>query len=162
MEASLWTRDWAKSQKYWMKVIFRWLCINNRQDSVMEITAWAQEHFQRSLPVNTAQRAVYKCRLKLHHTEKKPYVNMVQKPCCFLWTQFHFKWKVENCSVVRLIQISHRGCHILQTKALLWALSWYDGAFVPMELATCTSGKALLSPKGPATGLLSFQMCMGC
>ena len=35
-------------------------CIKNRHDSVMGITAWAQEHFQKPLPVHTVHGAIHK------------------------------------------------------------------------------------------------------
>ena len=54
-------------------------CIKNRHDSVTEITAWAQDHFRKSLSVNTVRRAIHKCKLKLYHAKKKPYVNTIQK-----------------------------------------------------------------------------------
>ena len=72
--------------------VLRQLCIKKRPDSVLEITAWAQEHFQKSLSVNTAHHAIHKCRLKLYHAEKKPYVNRIQKHCRLLWTKAHLKW----------------------------------------------------------------------
>lgn len=50
----------------------------NSNYSVMEISAWAQEHFQ-SLSVNPVHCAMHKCRLKLYHTVKKPCVNMMHK-----------------------------------------------------------------------------------
>ena len=41
----------------------------------MEITAWAQEHFQKSLSVKTVHYAIHKCRLKFYHTEMTPKYN---------------------------------------------------------------------------------------
>ena len=57
-----------------MLMIFRsegQLCIKNRSDSVLEITARAQERFQKSLFVNTAQRNFHKYKLKFYDAEKK-------------------------------------------------------------------------------------------
>ncbi len=54
-------------------------CITHRHDSVIDITKWAQEYFQKPLSVNTICRAICRCQLKLYHAKRKPYVNMVQK-----------------------------------------------------------------------------------
>ncbi len=56
----------------------RWHCITHRHDSVIDITKWAQEYFQKPLSVNTIRRAICRCQLKLYHAKRKPYVNMVQ------------------------------------------------------------------------------------
>ncbi len=39
-------------------------CITYRNATVMEITTWAQEYFQKTLSVNTIHRAIRRCRLK--------------------------------------------------------------------------------------------------
>ncbi len=79
-------------------------CITHRHDSVIDITKWAQEYFQKPLSVNTIRRAICRCQLKLHHAKRKPYVNMVQKRCRVLWAKADLKWtfKMEKCSMVRL------------------------------------------------------------
>ena len=67
----------------------------------MEIPAWAREHFQKSLSVNTDNCANHKCGLKLYPAMKKLYVNTIQRGCCLLVA--HLKWTEamwENCSVV--------------------------------------------------------------
>ncbi len=38
-------------------------CITHRPDSVIDITKWAQEYFQKPLSVNTIRRAIYRCQL---------------------------------------------------------------------------------------------------
>ncbi len=43
---------------------FRRHCITHRHDSVIDITKWAQEYFQKSLSVNTIRRAICRCQLK--------------------------------------------------------------------------------------------------
>ncbi len=83
-------------------------CITHRHDSVINVTKWAQEYFQKPLSVNTIRRAICRCQLKLCHAKRKPYVNMVQKRRCDLWAKAHLKWtvsKVEKCSMVRRVQI---------------------------------------------------------
>ncbi len=37
-----------------------------------------------------------RCQLKLYHAKRKPFVNMVQKPCCVLWAKAHLKWTVSK------------------------------------------------------------------
>ncbi len=66
--------------------------LTHRHDSVIDITKWAQEYFQKPLPVNTIRRAICRCQLKLYHAKRKPYVNMVQKCCRVLWAKAHLKW----------------------------------------------------------------------
>ncbi len=71
-------------------------CITHRHDSVIDITKWAQEYFQKPLSVNTIRRAICRCQLKLYHAKRKPYVNMVQKRRCVLWAKVHLKWTVSK------------------------------------------------------------------
>ncbi len=70
--------------------------INHRHDSVIDITNWAQEYFQKPLSVNTIRRAICRCQLKLYHAKRKPYVNMVQKRRRVLWAKAHLKWTVSK------------------------------------------------------------------
>ncbi len=62
-------------------------CITHRHDSVIDITKWAQEYFQKPLSVNTICCAICRCQLKLYHAKRKPYVNMVQNLlyCIFIF-----------------------------------------------------------------------------
>ncbi len=69
-------------------------CITHRHDSVIDITKWAQEYFQKPLSVNTMRRAICRCQLKLYHAKRKPYVNIVQKCRRVLWAKAHLKWTV--------------------------------------------------------------------
>ncbi|KAK3569970.1 hypothetical protein QTP86_007872 [Hemibagrus guttatus] len=71
-------------------------CITYRNATVMEITTWAQEYFQKKLSVNTIHRAIRSCRLKRYRSKKKPYLNMIQKRRHFLWAKAHLKWTVES------------------------------------------------------------------
>ncbi len=68
-------------------------CITHWHDSVMDITKWAQEYFQKPLSVNTIRRAICRCQLKLYHAKRKPYVNMVQKCRRVLWAK---EWTVSK------------------------------------------------------------------
>ncbi len=85
-------------------------CITHQHDSVIDITKWAQEYFQKALLINTIRCAICRCQLKLYHAKRKPYVNMVQKPRRVLCPvgQGSFKmdcFKVEKCYMVRRVQI---------------------------------------------------------
>lgn len=63
---------------YWMPMIFRpsETSIKNSCDPVREITAWAQERFQKS---HSSPCATQEYRLTRHHAKKKPFVNMIYK-----------------------------------------------------------------------------------
>ncbi len=69
-------------------------CITN--DSVIDITKWAQEYFQKSLSVNTICCAICRCQLKLYHGKGKPYLNMVRKRHRVLWSNARLKWTVSK------------------------------------------------------------------
>ncbi len=75
---------------------FRRHCITHRHDSVIDITKWAQEYFQKPLSVNTIHRAICRCQLKLYHAKRKPCVNMVRKCCRVLWAKAHLKLTVSK------------------------------------------------------------------
>ncbi len=75
-------------------------CITYRNATVMEITTWVQEYFQKTLSVNTIHRAIRRCRLKLYRSKKKPYLNMIQKRRHFLWAKAHLKWTVAKWKTV--------------------------------------------------------------
>ncbi len=111
LEKSLCVRDKAEDLCL-IPVVFRpsddtaW----HRHDSVIDMTKWAQEYFQKPLPVNTIRRAICRCQLKLYNPKRKPHVNMVQKHRRVLWGQGSFKmdcFKVEKCSMVRRVPIWH-------------------------------------------------------
>ena len=71
-----------------------------------------------SLSVNTVCHAIHKCRLKLYHTKKKPYGNMIQKHCHLLWPETHLNlWEKmwSDKSKLEIIFGNHRRC-ILRTK----------------------------------------------
>ncbi len=78
----------------------RWNCITHLHDSIIDITKWAQEYFQKPLSVNTIRRAICRCQLKLYHAKRKPYVNMVQKRRHVLWAKAHLKWTVSKWKIV--------------------------------------------------------------
>ncbi len=71
-------------------------CITHRHDSVIDITKWAQEYFQKPLLVNTIRRAICRCQPKLYHAKRKAYVNMVQKCRRVLWAKAYLKWTVSK------------------------------------------------------------------
>ncbi len=83
-------------------------CITHRHDSVMDITKWAQEYFQKPLLVNTIRRAICRCQLKIYHAKRKPYCDHgPEVPSCLVG-QGSFQmdcFKVETCSMVRRVQL---------------------------------------------------------
>ncbi len=101
----------------------RWHCITHRHDSVIDITKWAQEYFQKTLSVNTIRRAICRCQIKLYHAKMKPYVNMVQKCCRVPWAKANLKWtdskwKKILCSEESKfdILVGNHGCRVIQAK----------------------------------------------
>ncbi len=80
-------------------------CITLRHDSVIDITKWAQEYFQKPLSVNTA---ICRCQLKLDHAKREVICEHgPEAPSCPVG-QGSFKmdcFKVEKCSMVRRVQI---------------------------------------------------------
>ncbi|KAK3511702.1 hypothetical protein QTP70_014531 [Hemibagrus guttatus] len=98
-------------------------CITYRNATVMEITTWAQEYFQKTLTVNTIHRAIRRCRLKLYRSKKKPYLNMIQKRRRFLWAKAHLKWTVVKWKTVLWsdeskfeVLLGKLGRHVIRTK----------------------------------------------
>ncbi|KAK3539781.1 hypothetical protein QTP70_013215 [Hemibagrus guttatus] len=98
-------------------------CITYRNATVMEITIWAQEYFQKTLSVNTIHRAIRRCRLQLYRSKKKPYLNMIQKRRRFLWAKAHLKWTVAKWKTVLWsdeskceVLFGKLGCHVIRTK----------------------------------------------
>ncbi len=69
-------------------------CITHPHNSVIDMTKWAQEYFQKPLSHNTP------CHLQMPTKalsyKKKPYVNMVQKRHRVLWAKAHLKWTVSK------------------------------------------------------------------
>ncbi len=100
LEKSLYVRDKAEDL-CWMPVVFG-LSDNtaHQHDSVIDITKWAQEYFQKPLSVNTTRCAICRRQLKLYHAKRKPYVNMVQKRHRVLLTKAHLKWTVSKSKSV--------------------------------------------------------------
>ncbi|KAK3510396.1 hypothetical protein QTP70_005869 [Hemibagrus guttatus] len=97
--------------------------ITYRNATVMEITTWAQEYFQKTLLVNKIHRAIRRCRLKLYRSKKKPYLNMIQKRRRFLWAKAHLKWTVAKWKTVLWsdeskfeVLLGKLGRHVIRTK----------------------------------------------
>ncbi len=98
-------------------------CIIHRHNSVIDITKWAQEYFQKSLLVNTIHRAIYRCQLKFYYAKSKLYMNMVQKRHHVLWAKAHLKWTVSKWKSVLWsdkskcdILVGNHGRRVLQAK----------------------------------------------
>ncbi len=142
-------------------------CITYRNATVMEITTWAQEYFQKTLSVNTIHRAIRRCRLKLYRSKKKPYLNMIQKRRRFLWAKAHLKWTVakwktvlwsdESKFEVLLENWDAMSSGLKRTRTTQVVISaqfrslhlwWYGVAWVRVAWAAYTSGKAPSMLKG--------------
>ncbi len=98
-------------------------CITHRHESVIDITKWAQEYFQKPLSVNTIRHAICRCQLKLYHAKRKPHVNMVQKRCRVLWAKASLKRTVSKWKSVLWsdesqfdILVGNHGCRVLRSK----------------------------------------------
>ncbi len=98
-------------------------CVTHWHDSVIDITKWAQEYFQKPLSVNTIRCAICRCQLKLYNAKRKPYVNMVQKRRRVLWAKAHLKWTVSKWKSVLWsdeskfdILVGNHGRRVLWTK----------------------------------------------
>ncbi len=99
------------------------ICQCQWQQSVIDITKWAQEYFQKPLSVNTIRRAICRCQQKLYHATRKPYVNMVQKYHRVLCAKAHLKWTVSKWKSVLWsdesnfdILVGNHGHRVLQAK----------------------------------------------
>ncbi len=57
-------------------------CITHRHDSVIDITKWAQEYFQKPLSVNTIHRAICRWQLKLYHQKYSDVTPFVMVNIC--------------------------------------------------------------------------------
>ncbi len=57
-------------------------CITHRHDSVIDITKWAQEYFQKPLLVNTIRRAICRCQIKSYHARIAIYEHGSEVPSC--------------------------------------------------------------------------------
>ncbi len=98
-------------------------CITYRNATVMEITTWAQEYFQKTLSVNTIHCAIRRCRLKLYRSKKKLYLNIIQKRRRFLLAKAHLKWTVAKwklfCGQTNQnlkFFLENWDCHVIRTK----------------------------------------------
>ena len=134
----------------WMRVIF----------GPSDITAWAQEHVQESLSVNTVCCAIQKCKLRLYHA-KKPHVNTIQKCRRLLWAKAQLKWSEAKWKTVLwsneskfeiLLEtmdamscgVKRRGTiqHVISRQFKSLHLWWYGAALVSVVWAAYTSGNA--------------------
>ncbi len=83
-------------------------CISHRHDSVIDITKWAQEYFQKPLSVNTIRCAICRWQTKALSCKKEAICEHgPEAPSCPVG-QGSFKmdcFQVEKCSMVRRVQI---------------------------------------------------------
>lgn len=102
-----------------------------------KITARAQQHFQKSLSVNTD----HEFRLKLYHVKKKPFVNMFQKYRSLLRQsgKLIYGQKNQNLKVI-LENMDAASCKLMSRRTIRFVTStrfkslhlrWYGDALVP-------------------------------
>ncbi len=100
-------------------------CITHRHDSVIDITKWAQEYFQKPLSVNIICRAIYRFQ----------YGSILEKRRLVLWAKANLKWTVSMCESVLLseeskfdILVGNHGCRVLQAKEewIKYWLMWFE------------------------------------
>ncbi len=130
--------------------------ITHRHYSVIDITKWAQEYFQKPLSVNTIRRAFCKCQLKLYHAKRKPYMNTVQKRCCVLKAKDNLKWTVSKWKSVLLsdeskcyILVGNHGRRVLRAKEerdlpVCYHRSVQKSAFLMVWGCICANGMGSL------------------
>lgn len=113
---------------------FRWHCITNSHNSVMEIAEWAREHFRKLSSVITVQYAIQKFRLKVCHSTKKSNMNMIQKHRHLLsanarskWTEAQWKtsfWRTWSSSGLRrrvsICIVINAQLHAIRISLMLW------------------------------------------
>ncbi len=81
-------------------------CITRYHDSVIDITKWAQEYFQKPLSVNTISRAICRCLLKALSCKKQAICEHGPEVSSCPVGSFKMDClKVEKCSMVRRAQI---------------------------------------------------------
>ena len=101
------------------------------------MSSWAQEHNKKSLYANTVCH-VHKCRLKLYHAEKKPYVNIIQKQRSLLWVKAHLKWSEAKWETVLWSEGFHPSIHFLPLNPSVgsrggWSLSQQSSVASPSQ-----------------------------
>ncbi len=82
----------------------RWNCITHLHDSVIDITKWAQEYFQKPLSVITIRCAICRCQLKLLIVKKESHMWTWSRSAAVSCGQrliTHLKWTVSKCSMVQ-------------------------------------------------------------
>lgn len=109
--------------------VLRQHCMKIRYDSVMEVTARAQENFQKSLTVCCA---AHKYRWKLHHVKKRPYLHTIEKCWHLLWikTLLNGLWqsgKLFPRKILWTIDRKKRGCCSVVNTALSELLRRVNG-----------------------------------
>ncbi len=82
-------------------------CITHRMILSLTLLNGPQEYFQTPLSVNTIRRVICRCKLKLYHSKRKPYVNMVQNRRHVLWAKAHLESTVSKWKSVQWSDATH-------------------------------------------------------
>jgi len=88
-------------------------------------------------------------KIKLYLAKNKPYVDVIQKCCCFLKAKAYLKWtEAKSKTVLCGLQNKEDRDHLVCYQCSVQKPTSNVGVLVPVELATCTSGKAPSTVKG--------------
>ncbi len=128
-------------------------CITHRHDSVIDITKWAQEYFQKPLSVNSIRHAICRCQPKLYHAKKEAICEHgPEAPSCPVGSFKMDGFKVEKCSMVRRVQISH-SCYLSMSMLKIVNLCKLCLKYWQMHRRQCTN---------VSTQFYKFKYCMYC
>ncbi len=108
---------------------------HSSHDSVIDITKWAQEYFQKPLSVNTIRRAICRCQLSSIMQSGKVFYGQTSPNLTFLLkiTDAVSSGLKRSETFQRVISVQFKSQH-------LW---WYGGAYVHTVWAACMFWKAL-------------------
>ncbi len=85
----------------------RWHCFTHWHDSVIDITKWAQEYFQKQLSVNTICHAICRCQA-LSCKKEAIWEHGPEKQSCPVGQELIWNWLFhQKCAMVRRVPIWH-------------------------------------------------------
>ncbi len=88
-------------------------CITHRHNSVIDITKWAQEYFQKPLSVNTMRRVICRCHLKLYQAKRSHMWTWSRSAIVSCGPRLIWKWSDESkCNIL----VANHRCRVLRAK----------------------------------------------
>lgn len=161
-------------------------CFKNTHDSVMEITAQAQEHFQKLLFVKKVHCLVHKFSLKRHHAKMKQWKHTLLHLCMMElhWKLAYFSKTLLNHILLLLQQYGftavESGCwtdlqprlgsgwssggradHLLIGRLPFWYLLWVETCYARTSHSTA-NGKHLETPWDKINERLMISWNLSC